>query len=507
MNSLSLLAQTKNLNNALFLRYGATLDSSPSELVEARRKQEVKVDKHDDQDVEREMQELKRELNSFLTDVSTLGEDTRVVGVEELSEAELDAKLEEEVERSSLLVQRLQDAHVEPSGPEQKEPEQKVDLGASIDVLLHHADQTLQNYLPEINHAQEDVGGAIASSQHHGDDKSGSDNSLESMNDSNMDASQQQDATQVRPTQATRSAAPPPRLPQLQLCMLQPQPPMAQAEYRSRTPKELPAGQHSDVLPPFAMYDSGQGYLAGHSAQHVQNLGRITPQPLSARGGGEGKDGYVQQEHVQRAAHSNHGAQIEHAVFTQQQQQATSRQTQSGTYIQKPVPPLPQQQQDTSRTRPPQHPGPSPMEQRGAITPRQTATAIPGTSYQQVASTTPRISQQPLGNTQQHVSSMQQQFGTATTPRLSQHGNYAQNAPPPIMTQRPPLPTPQQQQQQPQQQQQVRHFFCRSHVCTSHVHMQTNVLPTFTSYVFTLKQNKNTHTIDFHPPGSIADGV
>ena len=445
------------------------------------------------------MQELKRELNSFLTDVSTLGEDTRVVGVEELSEAELDAKLEEEVERSSLLVQRLQDAHVEPSGPEQKEPEQKVDLGASIDVLLHHADQTLQNYLPEINHAQEDVGGAIASSQHHGDDKSGSDNSLESMNDSNMDASQQQDATQVRPTQATRSAAPPPRLPQLQLSMLQPQPPMAQAEYRSRTPKELPAGQHSDVLPPFAMYDSGQGYLAGHSAQHVQNLGRITPQPLSARGGGEGKDGYVQQEHVQRAAHSNHGAQIEHAVFTQQQQQATSRQTQSGTYIQKPVPPLPQQQQDTSRTRPPQHPGPSPMEQRGAITPRQTATAIPGTSYQQVASTTPRISQQPLGNTQQHVSSMQQQFGTATTPRLSQHGNYAQNAPPPIMTQRPPLPT--QQQQQQQQQQQVRPFFCRSHVCTSHVHMQTNVLPTFTSYVCTLKHKQKYTHHRFPPPG------
>ena len=366
----------------------------------------------------------------------------RVVGVEQLSEAELEQKLEEEVERSYRLVQQLEEASSNANSTttvlwktaskvlEPSKPEQKDDLGASIEGLLLRADKTLQQYLP-VNYNQNGGGGGIIpgtlSRQYTSFDSS--------LDDSLLDSGRHQGEPPLGdyvPKLTTRSATRPPGLPQLQLSMLQPQPPMAQAEHRSKTPKGVPGGPHSDALPPRLVYDTGQGYLPpGHSAQsnQMQQQQHHPPPPPP------------QQQ--------------------QQQQQEASRLPLSTAYIQQPVPPLPMQgQQETLRSGPPSQPSymivlqgqpkstinthpaqqqqPT-LEQRGAVTPRSTVTTTPIASQQQI--TIPRRSQQQVGNTQQQVSSTQQQLGMATTPRLSQHGTYPHNSPRPVMTQRPPLPT------------------------------------------------------------------
>jgi hypothetical protein len=443
---LSILSRFKDvgqLNDALFLRYGATLDSTPSELAEARRKQEAKGEKNYDRQVEREMPEFQRKHDAPPRVASLLGDDTQVVGVEQLSKAELEHKLEEEVERSYRLVQQLEGSSsyansttttprkttfkvLEPSKPEQKD-----DLGASIEGLLLRADKTLQQYLP-VKYNQKGGGGGVIPgtlSQHY--------NSFDSLDDSLLDSERHQGEPPLgdyAPKPTTRSATRPPGLPQLQLSMLQPQPPMAQAEHRSKTPKGVPVGPYSDALPPRPVYDTGQGYLPlGHSA------------------------------------HSNQMQQQQHHPPSpppqQQHQQGASRPPSGAAYIQQPVPPLPMQgQQETPRSGPPSQPSSiivlqgqptstinthlaqqqqPKLEQRGAVTPRSTVITTPRASQQQI--TTPRTSQQQVGNTQQQVSSTMQHLGMATTPRLSQHGTYAHNSPRPVMTQRPPLPTQQQQ--------------------------------------------------------------
>ena len=316
------------------------------------------------------------------------------------------------------------------SKPDPSKPEQKDDLGASIEGLLLRADQTLQQYLP-VKYNQKGGGDGVIPgtlSQHY--------NSVDSLDDSLLDSGRHQGEPPLgdyAPKPTTRSATRPPGLPQLQLSML---PPMAQEEHRSKTPKGVPVGPYSDALPPRPVYDTGHGYLPlGHSAQSNQ---------------------MQQQQH--------------HPLLPppqqQQHQQGASRPPLGSAYIQQPVPPpLPKQgQQETPRSGPPSQPSSiivlqgqpkttinmhppqqqqPKLEQRGSVTPRSTVTTTPRASQQQI--TTPRTSQQQVGNTQQQVSSTMQHLGMATTPRLSQHGTYVHNSPRPVMTQRPPLPTQQQQ--------------------------------------------------------------